>query len=138
MKVLPAKVIAQKGFRVITIGVVKVVLFPKTITIVIFGANHNHIHRFTVGTILMFLGVKLGKAEIGPEIFHSFFELCGGCLHAMGFAPFLDSCAELAKTEEQKTKAKLEVFESKVETETVELKQIIHSEIVEPVEEQIY
>jgi hypothetical protein len=70
---------------------------PKKICNHIVGKDHTLIHRITVGTLVMGVGVLVAKIETDIMIIHVFFDGLGYLLHGIGAIPIVEQIAQTSE-----------------------------------------
>lgn len=80
--------------------VLKRVNFVELICNQLFGEQHTHRHRMTVGVVVMCIGVTVarGSTYIEYEIVRVVGDLVGYLIHGLGGVPFADYLMERART----------------------------------------
>lgn len=64
---------------------------PKHICTHLLGKDHSHIHRMSVGVVVMSAGVGISKLFADIYVLHFICDMCGYGIHAMGTMPFLEA-----------------------------------------------
>lgn len=60
----------------------------------VIGHTHTMIHRKFIGVLIIATGVAISHLGVDISFVRYFFEAIGTSLHAIGFAPFLNSMGE--------------------------------------------
>lgn len=82
---------------------------PKKLALHIFGQNHTHGHKITIGVLIMWAGVYLVRfiSDVPLPLMHMLADVIGYGIHGVGLSPYIDYLQEKARMRNSKNKGEV-------------------------------